>query len=115
MEQTLEIVNIIRIVFIIVIVATIFWEVKSKGAMLCKVTQLVVAAVIFALQIPLVVFTIFLNRAYGLEVFYLCMAVVYLIINSFLIGKKMKKREYPIGIGIIIGPIPEKSVETSDN
>ena len=118
MEQTLEIINIIRVSLVIMLGATsvIFWECYPECKILYEVTQLGLTTVIFALQIPIVVLGIFLNQSYGMEIFYLCLAVVYLVRTSLVIGYKMRKKQIPRVIRNIFGePSKGESEETSDN
>ena len=71
MEQTLEIIENIIFVVVLIFGGTLFWQFKSNGSMSCSVTKLGIAIVLFTLQIPTLVLEILLNQSYGNTIFLL--------------------------------------------
>lgn len=92
MEQTLELIEIIVNAVVLIFIGSLIWEITSKGSMSCKVTQLVLTTVSFALQIPRLVLRIFLNQPYGIIICLLCIWALNVAIDSFLIGAKMGEK-----------------------
>ena len=89
MEQTLKTIESIILVVVLIFYGTFFWQSKSKNSILCKVTQLGITIVLFALQISRLVLQVLLNRSYVMTIILLCMWALILAISSFIIGKMM--------------------------
>ena len=120
MEQALNLIEIISGAVVLIFACTLVWEIKSKGSMSCKVTQIVLTTVLFALQIPTLVLRILLNQPYVIIICSLCIWALYIALNSFLIGLMSGKKlastvVVPKIIIDILEPNQENSEGTSNN
>ena len=100
MERILKIIEIIALDGMIAYCITCFWEIKSKVNITFKVMQMILATVIFALQIPRVVLSILLNKPYGSIILLLVLWVLNIAINAFFIGVKLEESSAHMNITI---------------
>ena len=89
MENSLKIIENIILVVALIYCGTFFWQSKSKNIILCKVTQIGITIVLFALQIPRLVLEVLLNRSYVMTIILLCVWTLILTMNSFILGNMM--------------------------
>ena len=121
MEQTLEIIEIISGVFVLIFWGTILWQIRSNSSIPCIVTQLVITAILFALEIPCLILQTLLHQSYGITILFLCFCSANVSVDAFNIGKRIGKKSASMNsvatildeiiIGSIIGEIIERSQE----
>lgn len=115
MEQTLQIIETVILVVVLIFGGTLIWQWKSKDSMSCKVTQLGLATVLFALQIPRLIMEVSLNQSYGNTVFLLCLWALNVVVNAFIIGNKMGEQSTSLEVVIkITDDIIKRSEENSE-
>ena len=89
MEQSLIIINNISPVVAIILLGTYFCFFKSNDSIPCRTIRIGLEIILFALQIPRLVLEIVLNQPYGMTIFLLCLWLLAIACDSFLIGCKI--------------------------
>lgn len=94
MGLALAIIDFAILIIVFCFLASLVWEWKSKDSMPSKVTKMVLAATLFALEIPKLVLEVSLGKEYAITIFLLVLWALVVFLDALLIGNK-KTEEKP--------------------
>ena len=98
MELALTIIkSAIFIIFLCFVISRI-WELKSKKSMPIQVTKIVLAAILFALEIPKLVLEVSLGKEYVITILFLVLWALHVFLSAFLIRKKIAEENFTVSV-----------------
>ena len=98
MEQTLIIISFADLIIVLCFFASLVWQWKSKESIPSQVTAIVLATVLFALEIPQLILKVSLGIEYAIHIFTLVLWALNVFLHAFCIGKKMSKENPTVSV-----------------